>query len=757
MPARRPIVRLLLTTTLAGTLLAPVGCGGGETPTAPDAEGTPPADGGPNAAPADAPAGPAIGPDPDALLEMQDATRTFVDELLRAPLGAGTVGDLGMSGDFVERAALRSLQERYQDGQHRVTADRVIEPHPGDGGAPEPTGVFSARIEPHTVAPETLAARAPAAAGRPGNRAFRAGVIDGFTAPESPWPTEVSMTGPSGVAARLIARRLADDGVAATAVRALAILIPELPPEDPAAAALAALRDAGHPADLLGYVAPFASDGPRPATIHPYDAARTWTTQVLDRLGPAPRPAEVSALADEVAARPVEIPASRPGFRASRDDGVAPIGMIRLQATRGTYWEQRGRGGSLDVAASVLGALPNATAVLAIGRPYVNDALARLQAERSGGTGAPVVVVDELHVVTQWAQDNGQPGRIAGDPAPLLLAPRYASRGDLGSILEVGDSWTVDGLEAADIGVIRSPLLFQGGNVLVVGDPASADGTGRLMLLGDAEIERNRGLGLRDDEIVAAFRREFGVDRVVVCTPPAFHVDFATTIRRAGDRSIAFVHDEDAAFDAILADGVRRIAASGLMPPERASAAEIALERGDDRILIDAVGPVLYGRRLPDGSWPLTLADLFSDGGTTASVAAFDQFLVSFQRLVARTVDPTRIPGSSAERLYLASLADRSIAVAEFEDELRTLGFEIVRIPGFAMQKRSASAVNMVHGRDTLLRPVVGGALSELESAALATIREAVGGTVRIVDIPVAETQRRSGAVACAVAAWPAE
>ncbi len=739
-------------------------------------------------------AAPGADPTADPAAAARDAAaaawrRSILDERV----GLGRVGDLGLSDDLVARAADRALQEQFQDRFHSVYVDRERDPEPGQGepGLPERAVAFT--LEPHFVPDAVMSERETARTARPANRGFRAPRT--VAAPgERPAPRsgavasmDVRAGGADLEAASLVARRLARDGLAATAVRAAAILRPELA-SAPASArpALAAERLAavGLPVDLLAFAGPLRPGSPPPGLPAPppapdapassggaddapddapdddaarEDRIRAWLAAVLAELEAG---ADPDALAASAAAAPVRIRPTIPGFRAARDDGAEPLGLVRLQPTRGTYWAGRGGGGSLDLAVAILEALPDVAMTVSVGTPHVGGALRRMGPAREGARGA-VTVIDEPHVIQQWAQDNGQPGRVDGDARPWLLAPRYASRGDFGSILDPGETWMVEGLPPAGIGVARSPLLFQGGNLLVVGDPG---GDGRLLLAGDAEIDRNVALGLRRDEIRAAMRTEFGVDRVVVLRPPAFHLDFATTIRRVPvdparrggpTRAVAFVHDEDAGFDLMLEIGLDRLVRAGALEAAVAAEARSALAAGDRRRVIDLVGPPLYARQRADGMWPLTLADAFGDAPGREGVAVLDRFLCAFERLMGLELEPRQVPGPPEVQVYLATYPRREADLAAFDRELEDLGFELVRLPGFALQRRSVNAVNMVHGRDRILRPVSGGTLAPLDEAARAVLEATVGRSARIIDLPTAETQRRSGAVGCAVAAWP--
>ena len=717
--------------------------------------------------------------------EVAAATDAFRRMLLSQPVGFARVGDLGLSEPLLVRAADRRLRADHFARFHAVFADR--EPTPGeiDEEPAAPAWPVSVTIEPHIVPDAVMSLREEARTAVPARRGFRvprtvagpppADVADPAAAAGS---MDVTASAEWSGAADLVARRLAADGLAATTVRAIASIRAAVAAGSPleADAVAEGLAGVGLPVDLLAFVSPPGSPGtPAPAPAAPAadtdadtdaarrDQSRAWIAAALARLEAGDDPDTLAAAAAE---RPVAIRPSIPGFRAAADDGGEPLALIRLQPTRGRYWAGRGGGGSLDLAVSLLESLPEVAFILSIGSPFVPDALARMAPARERARGR-VTVVDEPHVVSQWAQDNGQPGFVTGDDRPWLLAPRYASRGDFGSVFVPGDTWLVEGLPAAGIPVARSPLLFQGGNLLVASDPR--DPARRLLLLGDAEVDRNIALGLPREAIIEGFRREFAVDRVEVLSPPAFHLDFATTVRRlpATDdtpaRSVAFVHDEDRGHAMVLEAGIERLAAAGILDRGTADAARAMLaaaaagDAAQAEALVQTLGPVVYARQRPDGQWPLSFADIFGAAEGGEGIAVLDRFLCSFERLMGLSVDLARVPGPPAIRASLATWRRRQADLAAFNARLESLGFEPVSVPGFSLESRSVNTVNMVHGRDLLLRPITGGVLAPIDATAGEVIRAAVGPGVRMVDVQTADTQRRSGAVGCAVAAWPAQ
>src|SRR5690606_11573208 len=150
------------------------------------------------------------------------------------------------------------------------------------------------------------------------------------------------------------------------------------------------------------------------------------------------------------------------------------------------------------------------------------------------------------------------------------LTPRYASRGEDGSTFVPGDTFLLDGLAKADHLVIQSPLLFQGGNLLAVQDPATGK---RLLLVGEAEVYRNIALGLTEAQVLDAFRIEFGVDRCEILPAVSFHIDYDVCVRAHEGQQIAFVNDTQAAVRLILKRGVDVLAFNNMIDAADAAAA----------------------------------------------------------------------------------------------------------------------------------------------------------------------------------------
>jgi hypothetical protein len=310
---------------------------------------------------------------------------------------------------------------------------------------------------------------------RPALRNARASILDRRQVPlrlesprESADPRLVS-------AARTVATRLARDGVRATLVAAVEELGPERASGD---AGAALLEQAGLPVDLLTCWAPVGSE-----PLHDRVAREL-------REGTSARD-----VAEHLASLPFDYAPTIPGWSVATESGEVRPGAVRLQVSSASDYAQAGEGGAMDVFRELARLLPDAEIVASVEtkhRAGLESAARALAASRA----APITLIEEPLPVAQWAQDNAKVGLVgaAGRRTVAWLAPRYASRGEDGSTFVPGENLAIEGLAGTGRTVALSRLLFQGGDILCVQD--ARDGT-RFLLVGEAEIARNRALGCR--------------------------------------------------------------------------------------------------------------------------------------------------------------------------------------------------------------------------------------------------------------------
>lgn len=747
---RRPRLARAIGAALIG--LALTGCGGND---GHDDEPTGERPGGGTDAATTAPGG--ASPTPPASPAGRVALETTVAQLRETRVGLATVADLDLPAAYLERVADRMLRERHQNAAHAVNSDDPNAVTPFDPGPrPEPEAgrafpVFAApapRVERERR--EELTEAWPASIGFRRDVPASLAALEGFG---DDWPIGIAIDRDADAAvATAIAARLAREGLPRVTVEAIAAL--DLLGEPLPRAALAVrLRDLGLPVDLLEAFTVPADDDTVAAGARGVLAWIDWT-----RAGLAAG-AGIDVLAERAPEAAFTWRPTVSGLRLMREDGTDRIGALRVQATRGDPWGPDGAGGTLDVVRSLATDAPDLDLLLSVEDRFAPELLPRLAGWRPASAATVRVHVEPL-TVSQWAQDNGKgglaPGRD-GATEPVLLVPRFASRGEIGARFVPGDTYLAETLADARLRTATSPLHFQGGNLLPVVDPR--DG-GRLLLAADAEIHRNRALGLTAAQVETALAAETGCDRVLVLAPPAFHLDFAVSVRRVDDRSVAFVHDERAAVDLVLVVAARTLEAAGRLPAGTADAiaADLAAppEEQRDRAVIDRLGPILYGMRRPDGMTDLAFVRFFDERAGDPGIGTFQRVLTAFELLMGRALEPEQVPGDALVQGYVAS-ARRRIATAEaFTRALEDAGFEVVAVPGWSDQGRSLNTINMVQDRGRVFVPATGGRLAPVDEAAAAVLREHVGSGVELLAVPTAETQRRSGGVHCAVGPLPA-
>lgn len=651
------------------------------------------------------------------------------DEVLanirQQPLGPGTLNDLALPVHFLRRVADRIIRSSFEE-RYRI----VVPSTPGGPAAdPPPPTTDTASPAPGPAEHPRIIGRPPLPAqilippeARPALRGYRAPVLGS----PDPWPSDLPSDPAPARAADVIARRLAADGLLPT----LAVAIESIGP-DHASADL--LRSAGFPTDLLDH---FQAPGDAPALDF-------LVAQI--RAGAAP-----SSLRRAIAAISFRFRASCPGFQAFSESGEGRIRAVRLQLTGGAHWGGHGAGGGLDVAQRLLRSLPDADFIASIQADHLPEFLASASRwERS--SLSRLRIIPEPLPVSQWAQDNAKPGQAAPGQWATLV-PRYASRGEDGSILIPGETLLADGLAAAGLSVIQSPLLFQGGNLMLARAP---DGE-RILLIGEAEVYRNTALGLTEAQAIEAFRIEFGADRCAVLPAVSFHIDYEVTVRSVRGRLLAFVNDSAAAVSIILACGLPALVRAGALAASAADAARarIAARRWPE--FMSAVAEAVAASATGPGRFPEHFADAFSTGPADSGVANLQRFLLATDMMTASLASPDALPDDRHARAYLRSFGRREADRRILHRRLEALGCRLVPIPSLGEGERGMNALNGIHDAGRYLMPTYGGLYTPLDEAAASAFRRDLGPETAIVPIPCGESQRRSGAVRCAAAVYTA-
>lgn len=540
-----------------------------------------------------------------------------------------------------------------------------------------------------------------------------------------------------------VTTHLARDGLLKTLAHVLAIIGPTNLSRGEAED-LALLRQVGVPVDLLRYF-PIPGAGPDDDyTIVRHILGILMTGRSADQIG------------DDLRNFQFQFYKSEQRFRAASESGECEIALFRLQLSRGDYWRGVGDGSSLDIARQLSSAVPDARFVVSIERDQLKLMLgfARLW---------PLNRLDQLTViaepfeVSEWAQDNGKPGHFQltdQSPAgPATIVPRFASRGEEGNIFAPGESHLWGGLKASGHTIVQSPLLFQGGNLMLVADPQVG---WRYLLIGEAEVFRNLALGLTVDQVFDAFKVEFDADIVVVLPAVSYHIDYELTVRARKDGLTAFVNDTGAAVRTILRLGIKALHAAKVLSDEQFAQCIAHLEAGRLSEFLAIARPRLDATAVRRGQYPEALCDYFSAGPVDSGVGNFQSFLLAMDLAEAESRPAGNSTGDAQFDEYLSAIRRRDAARRALLKKLEDVRFKIVPIPSLAEENRGLNHLNGIQTPESFLMPGSGGFFEEYDQIAAARLAKELGSEAKVVTILCGESQRRFGAIHCAVSAYSA-
>ena len=650
--------------------------------------------------------------------------------------------DYHLPEHFAQLVVDRAATDEYQARRHKVEASTL----------PAPTTSFAAkgrdgnfvRIIRSKPGEETLKYRTAMPSQFIPLRGFRAPILKRAAERRPAVLATNSLSELQRRAAECVTRRLAADGLLPTLAQVVGILGPASFLTN-GIGGLDSLTALGFPTDLLACF-------PTREPADEVEVAASVLARVARRLSEGATPV---SLRPELDALPFRWGRARPEFEIATEAGEHELGLLRMQAGGG-YRDGILPGGSIDVICQLVAKLPNADFLLSVPDaflpPFENLARQMWRLRKAD----QVTLVSEPLPVAAWAQDNGKAGLVAG-PKPgewklATLTPRYACMDEGKSTFEPGQSFLMDGLEAAGHKVVHSALLFQGGNLLAGRDPKTGE---RVLLVGEGEIYRNIALGLTRAQALEAFRVEFGVDRCVVFPAVSYHLDFDVSLRARGSQMIAFVNDPLAAARTILDLSLGPLERHGTLDPRAAQGARAALAAGRDADallpLTNAVQRLLQGR--PD--LPASLAQLFAGSRTDSAAGNLQCFLVALD-LLESSLQRDEVGAVGIEkREYFSALRRMDTGRQRQAEELRKLGWTVVPVPSLPDFFRSINYLNGIHHRDGYIMPVFGGFYTPLDQRAMAAIRLALGPELRITQVQSAECQRGHGGVHCTAVAYP--
>jgi len=451
--------------------------------------------------------------------------------------------------------------------------------------------------------------------------------------------------------------------------------------------------------------------------------------------------------------------ATRSGFTVSASDGTVETAMLRLQAPMAKFVSQPGDGSPLDVIRQLAQLKRNWRVIISTHERELEALHALTCTWELGMPSGQCVIVSTPGSVTQWAQDNARTGIAPGAdgaPVPVTLMPRFASINEQITKCLVGDSFVFETLREQIGELAPSPLHFQGGNMLCATMPASGE---RVLLIGEAEVHRNRALGLSEQQILEAFRLEFGVDRCEIMPAVSFHLDVELSLRRNGDALMAFVPDDVAAARLILRSALMAFANHRLLALDEVNPALESMEQGDVRPSLALLAKVVGAHITEQGNFGGAMRDALRTGPLDAPEAALGRVLHVMDLLAAlfaRELGQSTSPTFTHEATYRDSLLARLDERNALADRCSALGMQVVRVPSLVDEELGVSALNVLQLPDAMLVPVMGGFYSALDQAAIDAYARAVGEGVTIVPITTTAIQANYGGVHCMVSAYEA-
>jgi hypothetical protein len=678
----------------------------------------------------------------------------------------GGLSGLALPAPFLEQIDDRITIDAYQVEHHAVAAGVLPAPRPQfkvTSRVPEPVRVVRAST------PSAVLARRQAFETQilP-SRGFRAPILENAGEPWAPRLALDSFSQSEREASLWIERRLAADGILSTLVKVIQLLGAEQCLADPHATYDWLIR-VGFPADLLHHFRTSATTDPmrRPLALIEAAARRALdgsavhedpSRAIFDFQRSSPGLSWINGLSIRVGAiegRTAEgqIPLSA-RFSMATESGEEEIGLVRMQVGGG-WRDGVVPGGSIDVVAQIADQFRSADFLISVAAGASGPFQSLMTNSWRMRRRHQITLCEEAVEPSAWAQDNGKAGLLTAGPGipprAATLLPRYACMDEGKSVFLPGESFLADGLRAAGHPVIHSPLLFQGGNVLCIREPKNSR---RLLVLGEGTVYRNVALGLSRDEVLAAFKEEFGADDCAVLPVVSYHLDFDVTFRVVGSELVAFVNDTPAAVRRVIELGIGALQRHGLLEPAAAQQAMTDLTARKDAALLTTLTNVVRRQLGQTNVYPASLSRAFVSDSSDEAAGNLQVFLLALD-LMESSLPPRSSNGGTARTAYLQALRRTERARQNQIGALQRLGCRVVPVPSMQDLYRSINYLNGVQHRGGYIMPAFGGFYAPLDQAATAVFRMILGSQLHIAAIRTAECQRMHGAIHCTVSVYP--
>jgi hypothetical protein len=185
-----------------------------------------------------------------------------------------------------------------------------------------------------------------------------------------------------------------------------------------------------------------------------------------------------------------------------------------------------------------------------------------------------------------------------------------------------------------------------------------------------------------------------------------------------------------------------------LIPVGVAETARDEIRGGKPLAAVSVLGELLTSRSAQPGHVPESLAQHFQTGPTDSGVGNIQRIMAAMDYVAAVLSPPSAFPRERHARAYLQSLTRRQADRKLLHRQLVGMGLKLIKVPSFGEGRRALTAINGIQLRNGCLLPAYGGLFSPLDRA----ISAAVGsGTGLMGQVMCGETQRRAGALHCAV------
>ncbi|MGA1867325.1 MAG: hypothetical protein ACMUJM_02145 [bacterium] len=451
-----------------------------------------------------------------------------------------------------------------------------------------------------------------------------------------------------------------------------------------------------------------------------------------------------------------------PGFKLLPENGVGKIYAFRLQIPSIHYITGPGDGCAIDIVRQLLLTTNDELFLISLSPDNIIPFNEMIQLWRVFVPERILLLEDET-VSSQWAQDNCKPGALYNAQGEFLeyvtLIPRFASAGEKYSEYRPAESFIFDQVQGAGWHVVQSPLLFQGGDIIPVRNMETNE---LLVFVGEAEVARNKELGLSEEEVLQAFGREWGADRIEVIPSLSFHIDLEMSFRWHKREMIAYVNDSLSAARLIIKSGIKRLYSCNLLTGQETEQLLYWLEHSfqEDQmiqILWDKINELF----LKDGRFSGDTVELFKVSEEEVGDLNFSRFLLALDIVTASQKEGEQFWRKLKDHYlgegalsYFASLLEREQKRNVLKNQLLMRGMKVIPLPSISHEELSLNYLNAVHDLGAVYLPSFGGLFQELDEKVIEIIKNSLGNTVKIHLIRNSQTQFDCGGIHCSLSTY---